>query len=66
MQTGYLLGEKINVVGKVSKFIQVDEDMPDVIKILNKIQKFAIAILSKLGFDISDKVFLIIPVAIYH
>ncbi len=63
---GYLLGEKINVVGKVSKFIQVDEDMPDVIKILNKIQKFAIAILSKLGFDISDKVFLIIPVAIYH
>ena len=63
---GYLLGEKIHVAGKVSKFIQVDDNMPSVIKILNRIQKYTLSILHELGFDVSDKVFVIMPIAIYH
>lgn len=63
---GYLLGEKVNVVGKVTKSIQVDDDMPSVIKILNKIQEYTLTILHELGFGVSDKVFVISPIAIYH
>lgn len=63
---GYLLGEKVNVVGKVTKSIQVDDDMPSIIKILNRIQEYTLSILHELGFDVSDKVFVIVPIAIYH
>lgn len=63
---GYLLGEKVNVVGKVTKSIQVDDDMPSVIKILNRIQEYTLKILHELGFGVSDKVFVISPIAIYH
>lgn len=63
---GYLLGEKVNVVGKVSKSIQADDDMPSVIKILNKIQEYTLTILRELGFGVSDNVFVIFPIAIYH
>ncbi len=40
--------------------------MPSVIKILNRIQKYTLSILHELGFDVSDKVFVIMPIAIYH
>lgn len=63
---GYLLGEKVNVVGKVTKSIQVDDDMPSIIKILNRIQEYTLTILHELGFGVSDKVFVISPIAIYH
>ncbi len=63
---GYLLGEKIHVAGKVSKLIYVDNDMPYLIKVLNMIQKSVLSILHELGFDVSDKVFMILPIAIYH
>lgn len=63
---GYLLGEKVNVIGKVIKSIQVEDDMPSIIKILNGIQEYTLSILNELGFDVADKVFLISPIAIYH
>lgn len=63
---GYLLGGKVNIVGKVSKFLQTDNEMPDVIRILNKIQEYTLSILRDLGFCISDKVYIISPIAIYH
>lgn len=63
---GYLLGGKINIVGKVSKALQTDNEMPDVIRILNMIQQCTLSMLHDLGFCVSDKVYIISPIAIYH
>lgn len=63
---GYLLGGKIHVVGKVSKLLQMDNQMPDVIKFLNKIQEHTLSLLQELGFEVSEKVYMISPIAIYH
>lgn len=63
---GYLMGGKISVVGKVCKALQINNEGPEVIKILNKIQEYTLSLLKDLGFYVLDTVYLVSPIAIYH
>ena len=63
---GYLLDGRINVVGKICKVVQVGDEKPAVIQMLNKIQEFTLSMLRDLGFSPSDKLYLVYPIAIYH
>lgn len=63
---GYLMGGKISIVGKVCKTLQINDEVPEVIKILNKIQEYTLSLLKDLGFCVSDTVYLVSPIAIYH
>ncbi|MCM1500189.1 MAG: hypothetical protein NC124_17135 [Clostridium sp.] len=44
---GYLLGGEINIVGRVCKSLQVNDEMPDVIRILNMRERFKFCVNSK-------------------
>lgn len=63
---GYLLGGKVNVVGKVSKALHTNAEMPDIIRILNRIQDYAISILNDFGLSMSEQAYIVSPIAIYH
>lgn len=66
---GFILDGEINIIGKVNKVFMPQNDdssMPEVIKILNNIQGYALSLLHELGFLKSDNVYIVTPIAIYR
>lgn len=66
---GFILDGKINIIGKVNKVFEPQNDdpsTPKVIKILNNIQEYTLSLLNELGFLKSDNVCIVTPIAIYR
>lgn len=63
---GYIWSKKVTIIGRISKSLQIDNEMPKIIKILNEIQRYGLSLLEELGLEsFSEEAYIVLPMAIY-